>query len=165
VSIDGEAAGQLVFELWQQDLPRTVENFRCLCTGEKGEGKQGKPLHYAGTKVHRIIDGFMVQASDIVHGDGSGGESIYGDVFDNEAFTHKHDRPYLLSMANAGPNTGNSQFFVTAMATPHLDGLNVVFGELVEGFDLLARLQKLPVDEEDTPHAEVLISSCGALQQ
>jgi peptidyl-prolyl isomerase D len=101
ITVDGELAGRIVFKLYD-DCPLTAYNFTCLCTGEKGIGKSGKPLHYKGNLFHRIEPNFMIQAGDITVGDGTGGESIYGKYFDDENFIHKHDKPYRLSMANCG---------------------------------------------------------------
>ena len=116
--------------LFAKVCPRTVENFRLLCTGEKGKGKAGKPLHFKGSSFHRVIPGFMLHGGDLTKSDGTGGESIYGETFPDE-WEHgvvDHTAPMLLAMANAGPDTNGSQFFITARSTPHLDGKNVVFG-------------------------------------
>ena len=114
------------------DTPCTSENFRALCTGEKGSGKSGKPLHYKGNKFHRVITNFMAQGGDITKGNGTGGESIYGIKFSDENFNHKHTKAGQLSMANKGPGTNGSQFFLTFGAFPHLDGMHVVFGEIIK---------------------------------
>ena len=143
VEIDGSAAGRIVFGLFGDEVPKTTENFRALCTGEKGTGKSGKPLHFKASFFHRIINGFMAQGGDFTSGDGRGGESIYGEKFPDENFNIKHTKPHLLSMANAGPNTNGSQFFITFAATSWLDGRHTVFGEVLEGADVVNALEKI----------------------
>ncbi|RKP33319.1 cyclophilin-like domain-containing protein [Dimargaris cristalligena] len=165
IDLDGQRLGRIVFELFVRDAPQTAENFRCLCTGERGMGPSSQmPLHYKGSIFHRIIKGFMLQGGDFVRRNGKGGESIYGATFPDENLKRQHDEDGLLSMANRGPNTNSSQFFITVRPTPHLDGKHVVFGRVILGMDIVHHLESVPVDEKDRPTGIVMISHCGELE-
>ena len=163
IAIDGEAAGRVELGLYGNQVPKTVESFRALCTGEQGEGAAGKPLHFEGSSFHRIIPGFMLQGGDFTNADGTGGESIYGRTFADEGFAVKHDKAGLLSMANSGPDTNGSQFFVTVAETPWLDGKHVVFGEVTAGMDIVKAVEALG-DAEGKPAKPVTIAACGVLE-
>ena len=143
IAIDGAESKRVVFGLYGDVVPKTVRNFATLCDGSAGMGNSGKALHFKGSKFHRVIPQFMAQGGDFTLGDGRGGESIYGEKFADENFDIKHTKPFLLSMANAGPNTNGSQFFITFVATSWLDGRHTVFGEVLEGFEVIAALEKI----------------------
>ena len=155
--------GRIVMRLYADVVPKTAENFRALCTGEKGVGKAGKPLHYKGCTFHRVIRDFMLQGGDFTNGDGTGGESIYGEKFADENFKLKHTRAGLLSMANAGPGTNGSQFFITTVDTPHLDGKHVVFGHVVEGMEVVRSIENTEKGDGDRPAEDIFIEDCGEL--
>ncbi|XP_071951832.1 peptidyl-prolyl cis-trans isomerase D-like [Antedon mediterranea] len=164
ITIGGKSAGKIYFELFADVVPKTAENFRALCTGEKGIGKCGKPLHYKGSIFHRIIKDFMCQGGDFTNQNGTGGESIYGEKFNDENFIMKHDTPGLLSMANAGPGTNGSQFFITTAVTSHLDGKHVVFGRVIRGMGVVRKLENIEKQEEH-PKLECKIEDCGEIAE
>ncbi|KAL3597265.1 hypothetical protein D5086_008902 [Populus alba] len=166
MSIGGELEGRIVVELYNDVVPKTAENFRALCTGEKGIGPNtGVPLHYKGCRFHRVIKGFMVQGGDISAGDGTGGESIYGLKFEDENFELKHERKGMLSMANAGPNTNGSQFFITTTRTSHLDGKHVVFGKVVKGIGVVRSIEHVTTGDAECPTSDVMIVDCGEIPE
>ncbi|KAJ4965792.1 hypothetical protein NE237_017641 [Protea cynaroides] len=166
ISIGEELEGRIVVELYSDVVPKTVENFRALCTGEKGIGPNtGVPLHYKGIRFHRIVKGFMIQGGDISAEDGTGGESIYGLKFEDENFELKHERKGMLSMANSGPNTNGSQFFITTTRTSHLDGKHVVFGKVIKGMGVVRSIEHVTTVNGDYPTADVFIADCGEIPE
>ena len=165
IAIDGNDAGKIVFELFNDIAPKTAENFRALCTGEKGMGKLYQvPLHYKGSIFHRIIPNFMIQGGDFTHFTGRGGESIYGGKFEDENFDIPHDSPGLLSMANAGPDTNGSQFFITTVPTPWLNGHHVVFGKVKDGMEVVKDIEKYG-SQNGIPKALCQITESGVLEE
>ncbi|KAN0130169.1 Der f Mal f 6 allergen [Lactarius tabidus] len=157
ISIDGKNVGRIVFRLYDDRTPLTARNFRELATGQHGYG-------YAGSAIHRVIPDFMIQGGDITTRDGTGGRSAFGYPFADEDLRTPHDKPGLLSMANRGPGTNSSQFFITTAASSWCDGKNVVFGEVVEGLDLVVRIQGYAsTDILRRPSATILIERSGLL--
>jgi cyclophilin family peptidyl-prolyl cis-trans isomerase len=153
ITIGGAPAGRITFELFADVVPKTAANFLALCTGSEGFG-------YAGSGFHRIISDFMCQGGDFTNHNGTGGKSIYGNKFADENFQLKHTEPGLLSMANAGPNTNGSQFFITTVITSWLDGKHVVFGKVTDGMDIVRAMEAVGSGSGKTS-AEVKIASCG----
>ena len=157
-----EKSGRVEFGLFGDIVPKTVENFRALCTGEKSTSKE--KLGFAGSGFHRIIPNFMIQGGDFTHHNGTGGKSIYGVKFEDENFTLKHTRAGLLSMANAGRNTNGSQFFVTTAKTAWLDGKHVVFGKVTKNYELVKAVEAVGT-QGGSPQAgyKVVVKAAGEI--
>jgi peptidylprolyl isomerase len=141
IKIEEKKVGELVFELRSDIVPKTAENFRMLCLGSRSKSQNGADRAYRGSRFHKIVPGLMAQGGDFTEGNGSGGESIYGFHFNDENFILKHDEPGIITMANSGPNTNGSQFIITFVPCPFLDGKNVAFGKLIRGWEVLSSMQ------------------------
>ena len=163
IAIGDKHVGKMVFELFADELPKTAENFRALCTGELGKSKKTDfPLTFKGSLFHRVIPGFMAQGGDITRHDGTGGESIYGSPFPDEWFPFKHTKRGLLSMYNTRRNKNTSQFFITFQPAPFLDGRHAVFGALIEGNDVLTQIEDQGTGS-GMPKQVIRIADCGEL--
>ncbi|KAI9866616.1 MAG: Peptidyl-prolyl cis-trans isomerase H [Trichoglossum hirsutum] len=162
VTLGGEPLGRVKMELFADVTPKTAENFRQFCTGET-KNAQGRPQGYKGCKFHRVIKDFMVQGGDFLHGDGTGSATIYGTrSFADENFVKKHDAPGLLSMANSGPDTNGCQFFITTVATPFLNNKHVVFGKVIDGMDVVRKIENARTNREK-PTQDIVIGQCGEM--
>ena len=155
--------GRIAMELFAHTVPRTAENFRQFCTGEYTRGIPPVPIGYKGCPFHRVIRDFMIQGGDFNKGDGTSSFSIYGPSFDDEDLTAKHDQPGLLSMANSGPNTNGSQFFITTVPAPWLDGKHVVFGRVLDGMKAVRMVENCSVGQANKPVIPITIRECGEL--
>merc|ERR1712038_810066 len=158
ISQGDKKLGRIVMQLYVDITPKTALNFKDICTGNNND-----KLTYKNSIFHRVIKDFMIQGGDITNSDGTGGKSIYGEKFDDENFSIKHTKGGLLSMANSGKNTNGSQFFITSKETPHLDGKHCVFGEVVEGMDIVKLVEDVEIGESDKPNVDVVIEDCGEI--
>lgn len=160
INVDDKYIGRIIIQLFDDDVPKTCKNFRYLCSN--GIFNEKKPS-YQDSIIHRVIKDFMIQGGDITRKDGTGGYSIYGEQFDDENFNLTHNQPGMLSMANSGPNTNNSQFFITLKKTPWLDNKHVVFGIIISGFDVIKKIESYEIDDKDRPIEDIIIKKCGLI--
>lgn len=161
VAIGGQAIGRIKIELFTHLAPKTSENFRQFCTGDFK--RNGAPQGYKNATFHRIIKDFMIQGGDFMRGDGTGSISIYGDRFADEGFLMKHSGAGFVSMANSGPNSNGSQFFITCAPCDFLDGKHIVFGRVIEGLSVVRRIEETPVGQQNKPKLPVVITECGQM--
>ncbi|KYQ89530.1 U4/U6 small nuclear ribonucleoprotein [Tieghemostelium lacteum] len=162
IAIAGQSVGRIKIELFEDVVPKTTENFRQFCTGEYK--RAGLPVGYKHCKFHKVSKDFMIQGGDFVNNDGSGRTSIYGDKFPDENFKLRHTGPGMLSMVNAGPNSNGCQFFITCVATEWLDGKNIVFGQVIDGMNVVRTIEEVPVNPQtNKPKYDVEIIECGQL--
>lgn len=162
ITIGDKIQGRITFELYAKDVPKTALNFYHLCKGDKAS-PEGRALSYKNSIFHRVIPGFMCQGGDILNKDGTGSISIYGNTFGDENFIYSHDKPGLLSMANRGPNSNGSQFFITTADCGWLDGKHVVFGKVLDGIQVLNNIESNG-SANGKVKSEILISNCGVLE-
>ncbi|XP_060046642.1 probable inactive peptidyl-prolyl cis-trans isomerase-like 6 isoform X2 [Erinaceus europaeus] len=162
ISIDGNPVGRLIFELYCDACPKTCTNFQVLCTGKAGLSHSGIRLHYKGSIFHRLVQNGWIQGGDIVAGRGDDGESIYGRTFEDENFSVPHNKRGIIGMANKGPHSNGSQFYITFQSTPYLDRKHVAFGQLIEGTETLQKLESVPTENE-RPVQQCVITNCGDL--
>ena len=162
IEIGGVPAGRIEIGLFGETVPKTVDNFKHLCMCDKGIGRRGKQLCYKGAPFHRVIPNFMIQGGDFTNQNGTGGESIYGGDFEDENFKVKHSGPGYISMANAGPGTNGSQFFITTVKTSWLDGHHVVFGKVVKGMNVVKAIERVGSHSGETKQS-VIITACGII--
>lgn len=165
VDIDGQRAGRIVIGLYGQVVPKTVENFRSLCTGEKGRSNHGQALHFKGTPFHRIVSGFVIQGGDITYGDGRGSDSIYGGTFSDENFIVKHSHAGIVSMVNSGPDSNGSQFFITCVKASWLDGEHVAFGMVLQGMDTVYAIEGGAGTYNGKPRKKAIIVDSGEISR
>ena len=158
-----EPLGRIIIEIFADVVPKTAANFIALCNG-KHRNDRGVRLYYKNSIVHRVIQSFMIQMGDFTKGNGTGGCSVYGEHFDDENFTIKHDK-YYLSMANAGANTNGSQFFICTDECSHLNGKHVVYGRVIDGKEVIDKIEAVETDSRDKPLETIKVSKCGQLVQ
>ena len=163
-SIEGAKVGRIEIELFEDKVPRTAENFRMLCTGEKDVGRSGSKLHYKDSKFHKIIPGYLAQGGDFITNDGSSNESVYGPRFEDENFSVHHDAKGIVSMANNGRNTNGSQFFITFTPAPWLDGKFVAFGKVIKGMEIVDKIEGAG-SKNGSPKHKVSIINCGEVTE